>query len=242
MFCVRLAVSYWPLVWLTLRPWTWRQYVPSKHQCTSTELHGVTSQKSILFTAVRTSNPKSYCYFPSSFLAIQVTILQMIFSSKYTLLAPSIVLIYIYPKIKYIWNWSQNLHLQSRETHEISANTLADRRNGGTARSTCRQEKGGTWGLQWIYKRPLFASKPEREQSCKEIKRVCARGRWRLLNPADIFWSSRWTQIKYWTGDLPHMEQRGILEPYNDLCRKKYLERRDFEQNIQVYRRRYRYH
>lgn len=46
------------VVWFTLLPWIWRQYVPPK--CwTSTGLHGVTSQKTVLFTvtAVKTSNP-----------------------------------------------------------------------------------------------------------------------------------------------------------------------------------------
>jgi hypothetical protein len=32
----------------TLRLWWWRQYDPSKHQWTSTNLHGITSQKTVL--------------------------------------------------------------------------------------------------------------------------------------------------------------------------------------------------
>jgi hypothetical protein len=59
---------------------------------------------------------------------------------KFTLLASSIILMYIYPKVKSIWNWSQNLHLQSREMHEISASTLVERLNG----LHDRQEKRGT--------------------------------------------------------------------------------------------------
>jgi hypothetical protein len=36
------------LTWLTLRPWRW-EYIPSKRRC-STELHGTTSQKTVLST------------------------------------------------------------------------------------------------------------------------------------------------------------------------------------------------
>jgi hypothetical protein len=40
-------------------PWRWRRYVPPKRQLTFNGLHGVISQKTVLFitTAVRTSNP-----------------------------------------------------------------------------------------------------------------------------------------------------------------------------------------
>jgi hypothetical protein len=38
------------LTWLTLQPWLWRQYVPSKHQLTFIRQHGITSQKIELFT------------------------------------------------------------------------------------------------------------------------------------------------------------------------------------------------
>jgi hypothetical protein len=43
-----------------LRHWRWRQYVPPKRRLTLNGLHGVMSQKMVLFitTAVRTSNPK----------------------------------------------------------------------------------------------------------------------------------------------------------------------------------------
>jgi hypothetical protein len=46
---------------LILRPWRWSQYVPPKRRLTFNELHGVTSQKILLFTktAVWTSNPTS---------------------------------------------------------------------------------------------------------------------------------------------------------------------------------------
>jgi hypothetical protein len=44
------------------RPWRWRRYVPPKHRLTLNGLHGVISQKMLLFitTAVRTSNPTSF--------------------------------------------------------------------------------------------------------------------------------------------------------------------------------------
>jgi hypothetical protein len=47
------------LAWLTLWPWRWMQCVPLKHRALS-QLHGVTTQNSSLFTvtAVRTSNPQ----------------------------------------------------------------------------------------------------------------------------------------------------------------------------------------
>jgi hypothetical protein len=41
--------SYWFLAWLTPRPWRWKQYVCQKRKWTSTRLHGVTSQKTLLF-------------------------------------------------------------------------------------------------------------------------------------------------------------------------------------------------
>jgi hypothetical protein len=45
--------------WLILWPWWWRQYVPQKHKLTFNRLHGIISQKILLFiaTAVRNSNP-----------------------------------------------------------------------------------------------------------------------------------------------------------------------------------------
>jgi hypothetical protein len=44
---------------LFFRPWRWRRYVLPKSQLTLKEIHGVISQKMVLFitTAVRTSNP-----------------------------------------------------------------------------------------------------------------------------------------------------------------------------------------
>jgi hypothetical protein len=44
---------------LIFRPWRWRQYVPPKRRLTFNGLHGVMSQKIVLFitTAVITSNP-----------------------------------------------------------------------------------------------------------------------------------------------------------------------------------------
>jgi hypothetical protein len=50
-----------PLVycWIFLRPWGWRRYVPPKRRWTLNGLHGVISQKMVLFvtTAMKTSNP-----------------------------------------------------------------------------------------------------------------------------------------------------------------------------------------
>jgi hypothetical protein len=48
----------WFLSWYTLKPWRWRQYVPSKRQWNSNGLHRVTSQKRALFAviAVRPAN------------------------------------------------------------------------------------------------------------------------------------------------------------------------------------------
>jgi hypothetical protein len=48
-----------------LRPWRWRRYVPPKRRFTLNRLHGVTSQKMMLFitTAVRTSNLTTFIYF-----------------------------------------------------------------------------------------------------------------------------------------------------------------------------------
>jgi hypothetical protein len=47
------------LLSLFFRPWKWRRYVPPKRRLTLKGLHGVISQKLVLFitTAVRTSNP-----------------------------------------------------------------------------------------------------------------------------------------------------------------------------------------
>jgi hypothetical protein len=49
----------WFLVWLNPQPWKWGLYIPPKRQLTVNGLHGVISQKIVLFitTAVRTSNP-----------------------------------------------------------------------------------------------------------------------------------------------------------------------------------------
>jgi hypothetical protein len=54
-----LLLSRWFLAGLILRPWRWRQYVPLKHWLTFNGLHGVISQKIVLFitTAMITSNP-----------------------------------------------------------------------------------------------------------------------------------------------------------------------------------------
>jgi hypothetical protein len=43
-----LPDSCWLLAWLTLLLWGWRQYIPPKHQGTSTRLHRITSQKVVL--------------------------------------------------------------------------------------------------------------------------------------------------------------------------------------------------
>jgi hypothetical protein len=54
---------------LFLRPWRWRRYVPPKRRLTLNILHGVISQKIVLFitTAVKTSNPTSNISRPKRF-------------------------------------------------------------------------------------------------------------------------------------------------------------------------------
>jgi hypothetical protein len=63
MPCLR-PISYWLRAWLILRPWKWRQCVPPKWEWISKGLHGVISQKKVLFTdtVMRTSNPKKNLY------------------------------------------------------------------------------------------------------------------------------------------------------------------------------------
>jgi hypothetical protein len=56
MHLITFAHFSWSLdAWFTLQPWRWRQYVPPKHQWTPIRIHGVTSQKIIVFlvTTVR---------------------------------------------------------------------------------------------------------------------------------------------------------------------------------------------
>jgi hypothetical protein len=57
------------LCWTILRPWRWRRYVPSKRRVPLNALHGVVSQKKILFktTAVKTSNPTAFLHFHTHF-------------------------------------------------------------------------------------------------------------------------------------------------------------------------------
>jgi hypothetical protein len=55
---------------LFLQPWRWRRYVPPKRRLQLNRLHGVISQKMILFitTAVRTSSPtKTYLIGPNQY-------------------------------------------------------------------------------------------------------------------------------------------------------------------------------
>jgi hypothetical protein len=56
---LRLPLACSLLYWTILRPWRWRRYVPPKLRVPLNPLHGVISQKKILFktTAVKTSNP-----------------------------------------------------------------------------------------------------------------------------------------------------------------------------------------
>jgi hypothetical protein len=74
----RQAEQGWFLARLILRPWRWRQYVTPKRRLTFTGLHGVISQKIVLFitTALRTSNPSSTYLIirvvPSSILTLTV--------------------------------------------------------------------------------------------------------------------------------------------------------------------------
>jgi hypothetical protein len=49
-------LSRWYLAWLIL-PWIWRWYVPPKYQLTYSRLHGIISQKTVLFSC---ENLKSY--------------------------------------------------------------------------------------------------------------------------------------------------------------------------------------
>jgi hypothetical protein len=53
------------LCWTILRSWRWRLYVPPKRQVPLNALHGVISQKKLLFktTAVKTSNPTNKAWF-----------------------------------------------------------------------------------------------------------------------------------------------------------------------------------
>jgi hypothetical protein len=55
-------LTCWFLLKLFLRPWRQGRYVPPKRRLQLRRLHGVTSQKMILFitTAVKTSNPTQY--------------------------------------------------------------------------------------------------------------------------------------------------------------------------------------
>jgi hypothetical protein len=55
----RHLLPRWYLAWLILRPWAWRRHVPPKRRLTFNGLHGVISQKIVLFiaTGVTTSNP-----------------------------------------------------------------------------------------------------------------------------------------------------------------------------------------
>jgi hypothetical protein len=50
------------LLSLFFRPWRWRRYIPLKRQLTLNGLHGIISQKMVLFitTAVRTSDPTEF--------------------------------------------------------------------------------------------------------------------------------------------------------------------------------------
>jgi hypothetical protein len=52
-------LSCWYIAWLSLQPWRWWQYIPSKRRLTFNGLHGIISQKIVLFiiTAVGIPNP-----------------------------------------------------------------------------------------------------------------------------------------------------------------------------------------
>jgi hypothetical protein len=56
-------LSHWFLSWLILRTWRWGRHVSPKRRLAFNGLHGVISQKIVLFiaTALRTSNPASCC-------------------------------------------------------------------------------------------------------------------------------------------------------------------------------------
>jgi hypothetical protein len=56
------SVIRWLIVWLTLLNWWWEQYIPPKRRRVCTELHGVTSQKIVVFmgAAVRIWSPTQF--------------------------------------------------------------------------------------------------------------------------------------------------------------------------------------
>jgi hypothetical protein len=68
---------------LIFRPWRWRRYVPPKRRLTLNGLHGVISEKIVLFitTAVRTSNPtKILCFINVSVYTIRGTDIPYVFT------------------------------------------------------------------------------------------------------------------------------------------------------------------
>jgi hypothetical protein len=54
-------LTCWFLLTLFLRPWRWRRYVPPKRRLQLNRLHGVISQKMILFTALTIVNTIIHC-------------------------------------------------------------------------------------------------------------------------------------------------------------------------------------
>jgi hypothetical protein len=70
----KLIVSFgWFLAWHSFWPWRWKRHVLSKHYTVS-EIHGVTTHKTIpfIFIALRTSNPDCLYYsFPVRFLCLR---------------------------------------------------------------------------------------------------------------------------------------------------------------------------
>jgi hypothetical protein len=53
-------LSSWYLAWLILRPWRWRRYVPPKRRLAFNGLHGVISQKLVLFERYGCLHPSNH--------------------------------------------------------------------------------------------------------------------------------------------------------------------------------------
>jgi hypothetical protein len=73
-------LACWFLQKLFLLPWRWRRYVPPKRRLQLNRLHGVTSQKMILFitTAVKTSNPTRMYLFRDWKIKLKQAVLIMV--------------------------------------------------------------------------------------------------------------------------------------------------------------------
>jgi hypothetical protein len=95
-------LSCWFLLKLFLRPWRWRRYFPPKRRLQLNRLHGVTSQKMILFItdAVKTSNPKYIQWFHISYAICKL---------KWILVKGTILICYILCLLQGYWYLCQIL-------------------------------------------------------------------------------------------------------------------------------------